>query len=145
MSTAVASAPPSAAAGSTAPLAPPRMRAATVAVLAPAETPRNYCSAAAITSQAARRAPSSTTRVAFRGGGVRRPSKGPEVTIAIPATGETIKAQFEEDGFQMLWLNSGRVQILLSAALQNGWRIMRVSAEEQRVLEAHGFGSGWLQ
>jgi hypothetical protein len=35
---------------------------------------------------------------------VRRPSKGPEVTIAIPATGETIEAQFEEDGFQMLWL-----------------------------------------
>jgi hypothetical protein len=82
---------------------------------------------------------------------VRRPSKGPEVTIAIPATGETIEAQFEEDGFQMLWLvhrnrrNSGRVQILLSAALQNGWRVSSASPEEQATLDAHGFGRGWVQ
>jgi hypothetical protein len=51
----------------------------------------------------------------------------------------------------MLWLvhrnrrNSGRVQILLSAALQNGWRILRASPEEQALLEAHGFGSGMIQ
>jgi hypothetical protein len=51
----------------------------------------------------------------------------------------------------MLWRvhrnrrNSGRVQILLSAALQNGWRIVHVSPEEQALLDAHGFGSGRLQ
>jgi hypothetical protein len=69
------------------------------------------------------------------------------MTIAIPTpTGGTLEAQLEEDGFHMLWLinrnrrNSGREQILLSAALQGGWSIVRVSAEEQAVLEAHGFG-----
>ena len=41
--------------------------------------------------------------------------------------------------------NSGRVQILLSAALQNGWRIVSASPEEQALLEAHGFGSGRVQ
>jgi hypothetical protein len=51
----------------------------------------------------------------------------------------------------MLWLvhrnrrNSGRVQILLSAALQNGWRIVHASPEEQGLLEAYGFGSGRVQ
>jgi hypothetical protein len=51
----------------------------------------------------------------------------------------------------MLWLvhrnrrNSGRVQILLSAALQNGWPSVRASPEEQAVLDAHGFGSGRVQ
>jgi hypothetical protein len=50
-----------------------------------------------------------------------------------------------------LWLsnrnrrNSGRVQILLSAALQNGWRLASASAEEQALLDAHGFGSGRVQ
>jgi hypothetical protein len=76
---------------------------------------------------------------------------GPAVTISLPATGETSEAQLEEDGFHMLWLihrnrtNSGRVQILLSAALQNGWRIVRATAAEQSLLEAHGFGSGRIQ
>jgi hypothetical protein len=37
------------------------------------------------------------------------------------------------------------VQILLSAALQNGWRIASASCEEQAVLDAHGFGSGRVQ
>jgi hypothetical protein len=41
--------------------------------------------------------------------------------------------------------NSGRVQILLSAALQNGWRIVHPSPEEQALLDAHGFGSGRVQ
>ena len=51
----------------------------------------------------------------------------------------------------MLWLvhrnrrNSGRVQILLSAALQTGCRIVRASPEEQALLEEHGFGSGRVQ
>ena len=51
----------------------------------------------------------------------------------------------------MLWLvhrnrrNSGRVQILLSAALQNGWHIVSASPEEQALLDAHGFGSGRTQ
>jgi hypothetical protein len=51
----------------------------------------------------------------------------------------------------MLWLihrnrrNSGRVQILLSAALQNGWRIVEASPAEQALLDAHGFGSGRVQ
>jgi len=48
------------------------------------------------------------------------------VTIAAPLSGETSEGQLEEDEFHMLWLihpsrrNSGRVQVLLSAALQNG-------------------------
>ncbi len=51
----------------------------------------------------------------------------------------------------MLWLmhrslrNSGRVQILLSAALQTGWRIASASPEEQATLDAHGFGSWTIQ
>jgi hypothetical protein len=73
------------------------------------------------------------------------------VTISSPATGETSEAQLEEDTFHMLWLvhrnrrNSGRVQILLSAALQNGWRIVDASPAEQALLEAHGFGSRRIQ
>jgi hypothetical protein len=45
--------------------------------------------------------------------------------------GQTFEAQLEEDEFRMLWLihrnrtNSGSVQILLSAALQTGWRIVK--------------------
>jgi hypothetical protein len=76
---------------------------------------------------------------------------GPAVTIAAPASGETSEGQLEEDEFHMLWLvhrnrrNSGRVQILLSAALQNGWRIVRASPEEQALLEAPGFGSWRVQ
>jgi hypothetical protein len=52
----------------------------------------------------------------------------------------------------MFWLihrnqrDSSRVQILLSAALQqNGWRIVHASPEEQAMLDAHGFGRGWVQ
>jgi hypothetical protein len=73
------------------------------------------------------------------------------VTISLPANGETSEAQLEEDGFHMLWLvhrnrrNSGRVQILLSAALQIGWRIASASPEEQALLEAHGLASGRVQ
>jgi hypothetical protein len=73
------------------------------------------------------------------------------VTISLPATGETSEAQLEEDTFHMLWLvhrsrrNSGRVQILLSAAMQNGWRTASASPEEQALLDAHGFGSRWVQ
>jgi hypothetical protein len=73
------------------------------------------------------------------------------VTISLPTTGETSEAQLEEDTFHMLWLvhrnrrNSGRVQILLSAALQTGWRIVQTSPEEQVLLDAHGFGSRTIQ
>jgi hypothetical protein len=73
------------------------------------------------------------------------------VTIVGAATGETFEAQLKEDEFHMLWLvhrsrrNSGRVQILLSAALQTGWRIASASHEEQSMLDAHGFGKGWVQ
>jgi hypothetical protein len=48
----------------------------------------------------------------------------------------------------MLWLvhrnrrNSGRVQILLSAALKIGWRIVESTPEERALLEAHGLASG---
>jgi hypothetical protein len=51
----------------------------------------------------------------------------------------------------MVWLghrnrrNSGRVQILLSAALKTGWRIVNASPEEQALLDGHGFGSGAIQ
>jgi hypothetical protein len=73
------------------------------------------------------------------------------VTISLPATGETSGPQLEEDEFNMLWLvhrnrrNTGRVQILLSAALQNGWRIVPASPQERALLNAHGFGSGRVQ
>jgi hypothetical protein len=73
------------------------------------------------------------------------------MTIADPASGETSEGQLEEDEFHMLWLvhrnprNSGRVQILLSAAPQNGWRIASASPEEQALLDAHGLRSGWVQ
>jgi hypothetical protein len=59
------------------------------------------------------------------------------------------EVQLEEDEFHMLWLvprnqrNSGRVQILLSAALQGGW--VEASPEEQALSDAHGFGSGSVQ
>jgi hypothetical protein len=73
------------------------------------------------------------------------------VTISLPATGETSGPQLEEDEFNMLSLvhrnrrNTGRVQILLSAALQNGWRIVPASPQERALLNAHGFGSGRVQ
>jgi hypothetical protein len=69
------------------------------------------------------------------------------MTIARTADGETSEAQLEEDSFHMLWLvhrnrrNSGRVQILLSAALQTGWHIASASPEEQTLLPAHGSGA----
>jgi hypothetical protein len=83
--------------------------------------------------------------------GRRTTHRGPAVTISLPANGETSEAQLEEDGFHMLWLvhrnrrNSGRVQILLSAALQIGWRIASASPEEQALVEAHGLASGRVQ
>jgi hypothetical protein len=73
------------------------------------------------------------------------------VTIAIPATGETVEAQLEEDEFYMLWLNEpnrkGRRmgRHLLSAVLKIGWRIASASLEEQPLLETHGFGSWQVQ
>jgi hypothetical protein len=73
------------------------------------------------------------------------------VTISLPATGETSGPQLEEDEFNMLWLvhrnrrNSGRVQILLSAALKIGWRIVESTPEERALLEAHGLASGRVQ
>ena len=71
--------------------------------------------------------------------------------MTIAASGETLAAQLEEDEFHMLWLihrnrrNSGRVQILLSAALQTGWRIVESTPEERALLKAHGLASGRVQ
>jgi hypothetical protein len=65
------------------------------------------------------------------------------VTVHIADGGPPIPAQLEENEFHMLWLlrrnrrNSGRVQIQLSAALQNGWLIIRASPDEQALLETH--------
>jgi hypothetical protein len=81
----------------------------------------------------------------------QREHGGPAVTISLRATGETSEAQLQEDEFHMLWLvhrnrrNSGRVQILPSAALQSGWHMVHASPEEQALLDAHGFGSGRVQ
>jgi hypothetical protein len=81
----------------------------------------------------------------------RDQSQEEAMTIALSVSGQTSEPQLEEDEFHMLWLvhrnrrNSGRLQILLSAALQNGWRIVRASPEEQALLEAHGFGSRRVQ
>jgi hypothetical protein len=73
------------------------------------------------------------------------------MTITHPASGDPFEAQLEGDQFHMLWLinrnprNSGRVQFLLSAALQTGWCILSASPEEQAMSDAHGFGSRRLQ
>ncbi len=73
------------------------------------------------------------------------------MTIHIADGGPPIPAQLEEDEFHMLWLvqrnrrNSGRVQIMLSAALQTGWRIMESTPGERALLQAHGLASGRLQ
>jgi hypothetical protein len=37
------------------------------------------------------------------------------------------------------------VQILLSAALQTGWRIVESTPKERELLEEHGFASGRVQ
>jgi hypothetical protein len=64
------------------------------------------------------------------------------------STGETSEAQLEEDDFHMLWLvhrnrrNSGRVQILLSAALQTGWRIAMASPTSGGCSMRTGSGEG---
>jgi hypothetical protein len=69
------------------------------------------------------------------------------VTIAVRGTGETFEAQLAKDEFHMLWLvhrnrrNCGRVQILLSAALQTGWRIVVITPAAQALLDAHGSGA----
>ena len=77
------------------------------------------------------------------------------MTIGAQGTRETFEAQLEEDTFHMLWLvhsnrrNSGRVQILLSAALQTGWRIRPCvtrragDARRTRVREREGAVSAW--
>ena len=77
------------------------------------------------------------------------------MTIVAPLSGETSEGQLEEDEFHMLWLvhrnrgNSGRVQILLSAALQTGWRIVHASHPRSRRCSTHtgsgvdGCGEGW--
>ena len=63
------------------------------------------------------------------------------MTISVPTSGgETFEAQLEEDEFHMLWRihrnrrNRGRVQILLSAALQTGWRIVDATPAERALV-----------
>ena len=70
--------------------------------------------------------------------------------IAVPLSGDTFEAELEaeESGVLMLYQPSRarmRAFYPLAAVLKIGWRIVRVSAEEQALLDVHGFGSGRAQ
>jgi hypothetical protein len=46
----------------------------------------------------------------------------------------------------VLWLvDAERTRYQLTVVFQGGWRIVSASPEEQALLQAHGFASGWLQ
>jgi len=71
------------------------------------------------------------------------------VTVLIPATGHTIKAELEASAQGILWIHELRaatgdriVSWELLEVLKLGWRIVSTSAEERAVLDTHGFWSG---
>jgi hypothetical protein len=46
----------------------------------------------------------------------------------------------------VLWLvDAERTWYQLTVVFQGGWRIVSAWREEQALLQAHGFASGWLQ
>jgi hypothetical protein len=72
------------------------------------------------------------------------------VTIADPTSGGwTLEAQLvAEHGVLMLYEPSRakhRAFDALAAVLRLGWRVVSASPEEQAMLDAHGFGRGWVQ
>jgi hypothetical protein len=73
------------------------------------------------------------------------------VTIAVPTSGGwTFEAELvtDESGVLMLYEPSRakrRAFCQLAAVLKIGWRIVAASSEEQAILDAHGFASGWVQ
>jgi hypothetical protein len=77
----------------------------------------------------------------------RDQSQEEAMTIALSVSGQTSEPQLEEDEFHMLWLahrnrrNSGRVQILLSAALQNGGASSARRPTNRRCHYAHPRGT----
>ena len=74
------------------------------------------------------------------------------MTIAVSANGPRFEAQLEEDEHGNLCLyqlggTAGKrlVSWGLGTVLAFGWRIVRASPAEQALLDAHGFGRGWVQ
>jgi hypothetical protein len=72
------------------------------------------------------------------------------VTIADPTSaGLTLEAQLvAEHGVLMLYEPSRakhRAFYALATVLRLGWRVVSASPEEQALLDAHGFGRGWVQ
>jgi hypothetical protein len=73
------------------------------------------------------------------------------VTIQIPDGGLPFNAELVKSSRcsgctrRTAAVGAWGVRGLLSAALQNGWRIVRASPEEQAMLDAHGFGSRRIQ
>jgi hypothetical protein len=74
------------------------------------------------------------------------------MTIGLPLSGETFEAELKEDDGGVLWLHElNRVSdermgfYVLADVLKIGWRIVAASPEEHALLDAHGFGRGWVQ
>jgi hypothetical protein len=73
------------------------------------------------------------------------------MTIAVPTSGGWMfEAELVADGsgVPMLYEPSRvkrRTFCQLAAVLKIGWRIVAASPEEQAMLDAHGFGRGWVQ
>ena len=52
----------------------------------------------------------------------------------------------EADEQGVLWLvDADGARYQLAVVLQGGWRIVNATPAERALLEAHGFGSGWVQ
>ncbi len=73
------------------------------------------------------------------------------MTIAVPTCGGwTLLAELDADGSGVLMLYEPssaqrRAFYPLATVLKMGWRIVAASPEERAMLEAHGFGRGWVQ
>jgi hypothetical protein len=70
------------------------------------------------------------------------------MTIELPLSGETFEAELVQDEHGVLWVAepsaAAGVRLghqSLEAVLKIGWRILRLSPEEQQQLDAHGFQS----
>jgi hypothetical protein len=62
------------------------------------------------------------------------------------ASGERFSVELEADEQGVLWLvDAERTRYQLAVVLHAGWRIVDATPAERAVLEAHGFGRGWVQ
>jgi hypothetical protein len=71
------------------------------------------------------------------------------VTILVPVSSQTFEAQLEDEHGVLMVYEPSRAErkafYTLAAVLKIGWRITSASPEEQALMEAHGFGRGWVQ